>query len=128
LEHLATASGNAQAKVLAVALDKATEKLLINRKSPSTKVPELDNRGSQFYLAMYWAEAMAEQNDDTALKSRFAPLAKSLAEKEAQIVAELNGVQGHPVDIDGYYAPNPDRATSAMRPSATFNAALAAFA
>ena len=127
LEHLSEASGNRRAKILAVALDKATEKLLVNRKSPSTKVPELDNRGSQFYLAMYWAGAMAEQNEDTDLKSRFAKLAKTLSDNESVIVAELNGVQGHPVDIGGYYAPNPDLACKAMRPSTTFNSAVAAF-
>ena len=127
LEHLSETSGNGQARILGVALDKATEKLLDNRKSPSTKVPELDNRGSQFYLALYWAQAMAEQNEDAGLKSRFAKFAKTLCDNEAKIVGELNGVQGHPVDIGGYYAPNPDLATKAMQPSATFNAALAAF-
>jgi len=127
LEHLSEASGNRRAKILAVALDKATEKLLIQRKSPSTKVPELDNRGSQFYLATYWAQAMAEQNDDAELKSRFAGFAKHLIDSESTIVAELNGVQGHPVDIGGYYSPNPELASRAMRPSATFNAALASF-
>jgi isocitrate dehydrogenase len=127
LEHLSEASGNRRAKILAVALDKATEKLLVQRKSPSIKVPELDNRGSQFYLAMYWAQAMAEQNDDTELKSRFSGFAKLLADNESKIVAELNGVQGHPVDIGGYYSPNPELASRAMRPSATFNAALASF-
>jgi len=126
-EHLSEASGNRRAKILAVALDKATEKLLLNRKSPSIKVPELDNRGSQFYLAMYWAQAMSEQNDDAELKLRFSGLAKFLNENEARIVGELNGVQGHPVDIGGYYAPNPELATKAMRPSATFNEALASF-
>jgi len=127
LEHLSEASGNRRAKILAVALDKATEKLLVNRKSPSTKVPELDNRGSQFYLAMYWAQAIAEQNDDAELKSRFAKLAKALADQESVIVAELNGVQGHSIDIGGYYAPKPELASSAMRPSRTLNSALAAF-
>jgi isocitrate dehydrogenase len=127
LEHLSEASSNHRANILAVALDKATEKLLVNRKSPSTKVPELDNRGSQFYLAMYWAQAMAEQNEDAELKSRFAKLAKTLSDNEAVIVAELNGVQGHPMDIGGYYAPKPDLAEKAMRPSTAFNTALAAF-
>jgi isocitrate dehydrogenase len=128
LEHLSEASGNRRAKILAVALDKATEKLLVNRKSPSTKVPELDNRGSQFYLSLYWAQAMSEQNEDTELKQRFAKLAKTLSDNESAIVAELNGVQGHPVDIGGYYAPKPELASRAMRPSAVFNAALASFA
>jgi isocitrate dehydrogenase len=127
LEHLSEASSNRRAKILAVALDKATEKLLVNRKSPSTKVPELDNRGSQFYLAMYWAQAMADQNEDVDLKSRFAKLAKSLTDNETVIVTELNGVQGHPVNIGGYYAPKPDLADKAMRPSTAFNKALAAF-
>jgi len=127
LEHLSEVSGNRRAKILGTALDKATEKLLVQRKSPSIKVPELDNRGSQFYLAMYWAQAMAEQNDEPDLKSRFATLARTLADNEAGIVAELNGVQGHPVDIGGYYAPNAELASRAMRPSGTFNAALASF-
>jgi isocitrate dehydrogenase len=127
LEHLSEASGNRRAKILAVALDKATEKLLVNRKSPSTKVPELDNRGSQFYLAMYWAQAMADQNEDADLKSRFAKLARSLTDNETMIVDELNGVQGRPVDLGGYYAPKPDLAEKAMRPSTAFNTALAAF-
>ena len=127
LEHLSEASGNRRAEILAVALDKATEKLLVNRKSPSTKVPELDNRGSQFYLAMYWAQAMADQNEDAELKSKFAKLAKTLTDNETVVVTELNGVQGHPVNIGGYYAPKPDLAENAMRPSPTFNKALAAF-
>ena len=90
-------------------------------------MPELDNRGSQFYLAMYWAQAMAEQNEDADLKSQFAELAKTLADNETVIVAELNGVQGHPADIGGYYAPKPNLAEKAMRPSTAFNTALAAF-
>jgi isocitrate dehydrogenase len=90
-------------------------------------VPELDNRGSQFYLAMYWAEAMADQNEDADLKSRFAKLAKTLTDNETVIVTELNGVQGHPVDIGGYYAPRPELAEEAMRPAMAFNSALAAF-
>jgi isocitrate dehydrogenase len=128
LEQLSEKTGNRRAKTLATALDKATEMLLENRKSPSPKVQELDNRGSQFYLAMYWAQAMAEQNDDAELRALFAPLAKSLAENEARIVAELNAVQGKPVDIGGYYAPNRDLATKAMRPSQTLNTILASFA
>ena len=127
LDHLSGKTGNRRARILATALDRATGMLLENRKSPSIKVPELDNRGSQFYLAMYWAQAMAEQNDDAELRARFAPLAKSLAENETRIVAELNGVQGKPVDIGGYYAPNTDLATKAMRPSQTFNAVLESF-
>jgi isocitrate dehydrogenase len=127
LEHLSEASGNRRAKILAVALDAATEKLLVNRKSPSIKVPELDNRGSQFYLALYWAQAMAEQSEDAELKSRFAKLAKALGDNESKIVAELNSVQSHPIDIGGYYAPDPNLASKAMRPSPTFNTALASF-
>ena len=127
LEHLSDKTGNRRAKILATALDKATEKLLENRKSPSPKVRELDNRGSQFYLAMYWAQAMAEQNDDAELRALFAPSAKSLAENEARIVAELNAAQGKPIDIGGYYSPKRDLATKAMRPSQTLNAVLASF-
>jgi isocitrate dehydrogenase len=127
LEHLSEKTGNRRAKILAAALDKATEMLLENRKSPSPKVNELDNRGSQFYLAMYWAQAMAEQNEDAELRARFAPLAKSLTENETRIVGELNAVQGKPVDIGGYYAPDPNLATQAMRPSQTFNNVLASF-
>jgi isocitrate dehydrogenase len=125
LEHLSETTGNRRAKVLAVALDKATEKLLETNKSPSPKVHELDNRGSHFYLALYWAQAMAAQGDDPELQSRFSALARTLAENETRIVSELNGVQGRPVDIGGYYAPNPELAAKAMRPSATFNAVLA---
>ncbi len=127
LEYLSEKTANPSARILAAALDKATGMLLENRKSPSTKVPELDNRGSQFYLSMYWAQAMAEQNDDAELRARFAPLAKSLAENENRIVGELNAVQGKPVDIGGYYAPNADLATKAMRPSQTLNNALESF-
>ena len=127
LEHLSEKTGNRRAKILATALDKATGMLLENRKSPSPKVHELDNRGSQFYLAMYWAQALAEQNDDAELRALFAPLAKSLAENETRIVAELNGVQGKPVDIGGYYAPNANLAMKAMRPSQTFNAVVDSF-
>ncbi len=127
LEHLSEKTGNIRAKILATALDKATGMLLENRKSPSIKVRELDNRGSQFYLAMYWAQAMAEQNEDAELRARFAPLAKTLAENEARIVDELNRAQGTAVDIGGYYAPNVDLATKAMRPSETLNTALESF-
>jgi isocitrate dehydrogenase len=126
-EHLADVTGNRRARVLATTLDAATAKLLENRKSPSTKVKELDNRGSHFYLALYWAEALANQQDDAALRARFTPLAKTLAEQESRIVNELNAVQGAPVDIGGYYAPKNELATRAMCPSATFNATLAAF-
>jgi isocitrate dehydrogenase len=126
-EHLSETTANPRAKVLADALDKATEKLLDTKKSPSRKVHELDNRGSHFYLALYWAQAMAGQITDPELQSRFAPLAQALAMNEAKIVAEINGVQGRAVDIGGYYAPNPDLTAKAMRPSATFNAILETF-
>ena len=126
LEHCSEVTGNRRAKVLADALDKATEKLLETNKSPSPKVGQMDNRGSQFYLAMYWAQEMAAQTQDAALQSRFAPLAKALAENEAKIVAELDATQGRPVDIGGYYAPNAEKASKAMRPSGTFNTLLRA--
>jgi isocitrate dehydrogenase len=125
LEHLGGVTGNQRARVLAATLDEATGMLLENRKSPSPKVGELDNRGSHFYLAKYWADALARQHEDAELSARFAPLARTLAGQEAQIVAELNGGQGTPVDIGGYYAPATALAAAAMCPSATFNAALA---
>ncbi|UNU11403.1 NADP-dependent isocitrate dehydrogenase [Xanthomonas translucens] len=125
LEHLSQRHQNATIGVLAKTLDQANGQFLDNDKSPSRKVGELDNRGSHFYLALYWAQALAAQDEDAALQARFAPLAKQLAEHEAAIVAEFNGVQGKPVDIQGYYRPNLERVSQAMRPSATFNAALA---
>ncbi|MDX5406833.1 MAG: NADP-dependent isocitrate dehydrogenase [Chromatiaceae bacterium] len=125
LEHLSQVTGNAKAKVLADALDAATAKFLDNDKSPRRKLGELDNRGSHFYLAMYWAEALAAQTADAELQARFAKLAKTLQQQEATIVAELNGAQGKAVDIGGYYRPNPELAAKAMRPSQTFNQALA---
>ena len=125
LEDLGLKTGNAHAKVLATTLDAATGKLLDNRKSPSPKTGELDNRGSQFYLAMYWAQALAAQTEDAALAARFAPLAQALTTQEAAIVAELAAVQGKPADIGGYYWPDPAKLTAVMRPSATLNAALA---
>jgi isocitrate dehydrogenase len=124
-EMLAAATGNPGAQILAETLDRATGELLDNGRSPSRKCGELDNRGSQFYLTLYWAEALAAQTADPALAARFAPLAERLAADEAAIVEELNAVQGRPVDIGGYYAPDPERATAAMRPSPTFNAAMA---
>jgi isocitrate dehydrogenase len=127
LEHLSETTENRRAKILADTLDKATEKLLETNKSPSPKTGEMDNRGSHFYLALYWAQAMAAQTQDPELQSRFAPLAHSLAENEAQIVSELNRAQGRPVNIGGYYAPGPELAAKAMRPSPTFNSALSAF-
>ena len=128
LELLGQSTGNPRATVMGTALEEATGKLLENRKSPSRKVNELDNRGSHFYIAMYWAEALAQQTGDAELQRRFAPLAKKLADNEAQIVDEMNGVQGQPMDIGGYYAPNPELAEKAMRPSATFNEVLSTLA
>ena len=125
LEDLALKTGNTQAGLLARTLDAATGKLLDNNKGPKTRTGELDNRGSHFYLAMYWAQALAEQTEDAALQAHFAPLAKSLAENEAKIVAEMKDVQGHPVDIGGYYLLDAEKVKAVMRPSATFNAALA---
>ena len=126
LEDLGIKTGNNKAKILAKTLDAATGKLLDNRKSPSPKTGELDNRGSQFYLAMYWAQELAAQKEDAALAAHFAPLAKSLADNEQKILAELNAVQGKPVDIGGYYKVDEAKIKAVMRPSATFNAALAA--
>ncbi|MDZ5455928.1 NADP-dependent isocitrate dehydrogenase [Azohydromonas lata] len=124
LEDLGLKTGSNQAKILARTLDAATGKLLDNNKGPSPKTGQLDNRGSQFYLSMYWAQELAAQTDDAELAARFAPLAKTLADNEAAIVAELNAVQGKPVDIGGYYYPDPQKLSAVMRPSATFNAAL----
>ena len=123
LEH--EAKNNTKAQILADSLSDATEKLLLNKKSPSRKVGELDNRGSHFYLALYWAEALANQDKDLELKQRFTPLAKTLAEHEDTIVKELNEVQGKPVDLKGYYLPDDTAVTQVMRPSSTFNEALA---
>jgi isocitrate dehydrogenase len=124
LEFLATATGNPGAQILADTLDRATAELLDKGRSPSRKCGELDNRGSQFYLTLYWAQALAGQTADAALAARFAPLAERLAAEEAVIVGELNAVQGRPVDIGGYYAPDAPLVSAAMRPSATFNEAL----
>ena len=124
LEDLGIKAGNAKATILSKTLDAATGKLLENRKSPSTRTGELDNRGSQFYLAMYWAQALAEQTEDAELQAYFAPLAKKLADGEQQIVAELKAVQGRPADIGGYYLPDAAKAAAIMRPSVTLNAAL----
>jgi len=126
LEDLGIKTGNAQAKVLARTLDAATGKLLDNNKNPSPKTGQLDNRGSQFYLAMYWAQELAAQTEDTALQARFAPLAKTLTENEKTILGELGDVQGKPADIGGYYLADPEKMDAVMRPSRTFNAALAA--
>lgn len=125
MEDLGLKTGNLQAKVLAKTLDAATGKLLDNNKNPSPKTGQLDNRGSQFYLALYWAQELAAQGEDPALAAKFAPLAKQLADNEQTIVAELAAVQGKPVDIGGYYKPDFDKLEAIMRPSKTFNAALA---
>jgi isocitrate dehydrogenase len=124
LEDLGLKNGNQKAKILATTLDAATGHLLDHRKGPSAKTGEIDNRGSQFYLAMYWAQELAAQNDDADLKKHFAPLAKYLADNEAQIMKELTEVQGKPVDIGGYYYPDPAKVKKAMLPSPTFNKAL----
>jgi isocitrate dehydrogenase len=126
LEDLGIKTGSQKAKILARTLDAATGKLLDNNKGPSPKTGQLDNRGSQFYLAMYWAQELAAQTDDVELQAHFAPLAKTLSESEAKIVEELNAVQGKPADIGGYYFPDPRKVSAVMRPSATFNAALEA--
>lgn len=124
LEHLATVTGNAKADVLAKTLDAAIGKLLDENKSPSRKVGELDNRGSHFYLAKYWAEALAAQTDDAELGARFKPMAAALAGNEAKIIAELNAAQGAAVDIGGYYHADPAKVAAAMRPSPTLNAII----
>jgi isocitrate dehydrogenase len=126
LEHLAHTYKNAKAQVLAETLDTAIGKILEFNRSPARKVGELDNRGSHFYLALYWAQALAEQNKDKDLQARFKPLAATLAKNEAKINGELVGAQGKPADIGGYYLPDDARVSAAMRPSATLNAALAA--
>ena len=125
LEDLGLKSGNQKAVILAKALDAATGKLLDNNQGPSPKTGQLDNRGSQFYLAMYWAQQLAAQTEDADLAAQFAPLAQQLSANEATIVAELSAVQGKPVDIDGYYLADREKVQAVMRPSATFNAVLA---
>lgn len=124
LEDLGNKTDDAKALLLAKTLDSATGKLLDENKSPSRRTGELDNRGSQFYLAMYWAQELAKQTEDAELAAKFAPLAKTLAENEEKIVAELAAAQGSPADIGGYYAPDPEKTAAVMRPSTTFNAAL----
>ncbi len=125
IEDLAIKNGSEKAKILASTLDDATAKLLQNGRSPSRVVRELDNRGSHFYLSLYWAEALAQQSENSDLQAYFAPLAKALAENEQKIVQELNSVQGNQVDIGGYFLPDADKVESVMRPSPTLNAALA---
>ena len=124
-EHLAQTTGNARAQILADTLDRATGTFLNEDKSPSRRVGGIDNRGSHFYLALYWAQELAQQNDDTELAGAFAALAKTLAEQEQTIVAELIAVQGSPAEIGGYYRPDAAKASAVMRPSATLNQALA---
>lgn len=124
LDHLGDTYNNEKAKMLAEALDEATEMYLDNKKSPSRKVNELDNRGSHFYLALYWAQQLAKQDKDEVLKKRFTPIAEKLSENEETIVNELNAAQGSPVDINGYYKPSEDRVYAEMRASKTLNAIL----
>ena len=123
-EHLGNTQDNAKAKVLADTLDKATGTFLLNDKSPSRKLGDIDNRGSHFYLAMYWAQELAAQNDDATLKAEFEPIAKAMTENEDKIVAELVADHGKPVDMGGYYLPDDAKTSAAMRPSATLNAII----
>ena len=124
LEHLGRKFNNSKAKILAQTLDQANARILENNKSPARRVGEIDNRGSHFYLALYWAQALASQTRDMEIQARFMPLAKSLADNEAKINAELIAAQGKPVDMGGYYHPDFGKTSKAMRPSTTFNAAL----
>jgi isocitrate dehydrogenase len=124
LEDFGGKNNNAQALVLAEALDNATEEFLINDRSPSRKVGELDNRGSHFYLALYWANALAEQTRDQKLKATFTPIAEKLSTNETEIIDQLNKAQGVPVDLGGYYLPDDELTRKAMRPSDTFNSIL----
>jgi isocitrate dehydrogenase len=126
-ELLADKTDNPRAKVLADTLDRATGRVLEENRSPLRGVGELDNRGSHFYLALYWAQELAQQSDDADLAARFEPLAQALSDNEQQIVDELNAVQGESVDIDGYYHPDTDKVAAAMRPSETLNEALESF-
>jgi isocitrate dehydrogenase len=124
-EHLAATMKHARAQVLADSIDEAIGRYLVNNKGPARKVGDLDNRGSHFYLAMYWAEALAKQAKDAALAAHFAPIAAEMTSSEAKIVGELNGAQGKPVDIGGYYHPCEKKTATAMRPSATLNEIVA---
>lgn len=124
-EHLAQTTGNARAQVLADTLDRATGSFLEEDKSPSRRLGGIDNRGSHFYLALYWAQELAKQSDDAELAEAFSALAKTLTEQEQTIVAELIAVQGSATDLGGYYQPDPAKAAAVMRPSATFNEAVA---
>ena len=125
LEHLGQKFNNAQAQILAETLDEANGKILENNRSPARKVGELDNRGSHFYLALYWSQALAKQSKDKNIQARFTNLAKTLTDNEEKILAELIAAQGKPVDMGGYYHPDFEKTANAMRPSATLNAALA---
>jgi isocitrate dehydrogenase len=125
LEHMGESTNNAKASILGETLDEATVEFLLNDKSPSRKVGELDNRGSHYYLAKYWAEALAKQSKDAELQAQFAQVSAELNSNENTIVTELNNAQGSPVDLDGYYFPNDDKAAKAMRPSNTLNSILA---
>jgi isocitrate dehydrogenase len=124
-EHIADRFGLPTAKVFADTLDQASAQYLLQNRGPSRRCGELDNRGSHYYLATFWAEALAQQQADPGLAARFAPIAAELREQEATIVAELTAVQGRPVDLGGYYQPDPARAEAAMRPSPTLNALIA---
>ncbi len=124
-EFLGEKTGNARAALLGTTLDRATGRVLEEDRSPARKVGQIDNRGSHFYLALYWAQALAEQTEDPEAAALFGPLAQRLAEQEATIVGELLAVQGSPVDLGGYYSVDEDRTDAVMRPSATFNEALA---
>jgi isocitrate dehydrogenase len=124
-EHLSETCKNAKAKVLADTLDAATGQFLEHDRSPGRKLGTIDNRGSHFYLALYWAQALAAQNSDAELKAQFTPIAAELTANEEKIVAELLAVQGQAVEIGGYYKPDEAKASAALRPSATFNAILA---
>jgi isocitrate dehydrogenase len=128
LELLGQREGNPRATVLAQTLDQAVGRVLEENRSPSRRTGELDNRGSHFYLALYWAQALAGQSEDPELARTFGPLAERLEQDEATILKELTAVQGSEVELGGYYLPDPERVTAAMRPSATFNAALTEFA
>jgi isocitrate dehydrogenase len=124
-EHLAQTTGNAHAQILADTLDRANATFLSENKSPSRRAGEIDTRGSHFYLALFWAEELASQTQDTELAAAFAPVAKELRAKESAIADELLAVQGSPVDLGGYYRPDPAKAEAVMRPSKTFNEILA---
>jgi isocitrate dehydrogenase len=123
-EHIYSTFKNEKAKLLAETLDQAIGKHLQNQKSPSRKVNEMDTRGSHFYLALYWAQALAAQDTDKEMQTRFTPVAKALADNEAKILDEMLAAQGSPVDVDGYFQPDLEKITRAMRPSSTFNAII----